>query len=154
MGKQIQIKIPFDQNLDDFLKESYPDVVDYRILSKSLDSRLANRGKVPSWQYSLEVLGKEGNFDNFAENFSFIGPLKSTPIIVGAGPAGLFCALRLLEYGIPSIIIERGAPAYKRMKYIGRYWRYGELDQENNVCFYSIYYNYRLFSKYVKTIIK
>ena len=56
-------------------------------------------------------------------------------MIIGAGPAGLFCALRFAEYGIPTTILERGDPAEKRMKKIARFWRYGELDEETNVCF-------------------
>ena len=40
-----------------------------------------------------------------------------------------------MEYGVPSIILERGAPANQRMKHISKHWRYGEFDAENNVCF-------------------
>src|SRR5690606_30208585 len=62
-------------------------------------------------------------------------PLEKKPIIIGAGPAGLFCALRLAEYGVPSLIIERGDESTKRMLHISKYWRYGDLNPESNVCY-------------------
>ncbi|MCR9204728.1 MAG: hypothetical protein NXH75_09135, partial [Halobacteriovoraceae bacterium] len=46
-----------------------------------------------------------------------------------------FCALRFAEYGVPTIILERGDEAHKRMIHISKYWRKGQLDDNNNVCF-------------------
>src|SRR6185437_2925759 len=57
------------------------------------------------------------------------------PIIIGAGPAGLFAALRFVERGIPCHVFERGSTAEKRMVHINKFWRYGELSLNNNVCF-------------------
>jgi len=60
----------------------------------------------------------------------------STPIIiVGMGPAGLFCALRLAAYGIAVTILERGKPVEERVKDVARFWRDGQLDTESNVQF-------------------
>lgn len=135
MGKKIQFKLNFDQDLDKYLKESHNDVVEYRIISQSLDARGAPRGKKPVYHYILEVIKKGEEFENFSEEISQIGPLKSKPIFIGAGPAGLFGALRLTEYSIDSIIIERGASADKRMLDISKYWKKGILNTESNVCF-------------------
>lgn len=56
-------------------------------------------------------------------------------IIVGAGPAGLFAAIRLTEYGILPVILERGKEVEKRVKDIDSFWKSGDLDPESNVQF-------------------
>ncbi|MEC7948567.1 MAG: FAD-binding protein, partial [Myxococcota bacterium] len=57
------------------------------------------------------------------------------PIVVGAGPAGLFAALRLAEAGAPAVLLERGGPVEERHKAVRRFWRHGELDADTNVVF-------------------
>jgi uncharacterized FAD-dependent dehydrogenase len=56
-------------------------------------------------------------------------------IIVGMGPAGLFCALRLAAHGLPTTILERGKPVEERVADVARFWREGLLDPESNVQF-------------------
>ena len=56
-------------------------------------------------------------------------------IIVGTGPAGLFAALRLMEYGIAATLLERGRPVPERLNDVQRFWSLGELDEESNVQF-------------------
>ena len=135
MAQKLQFKIPFDQDLGKYLKRTHPKVSDYRLISKSLDARGANRGKKPVCHYTVEVIVKGESFNEFKEDFSSQKLSGGPPIIIGAGPAGLFCALRFAEYGISSIVLERGAPANRRMKHIAKHWRYGVFDKENNVCF-------------------
>ena len=135
MAGKISLTLKYDENLEDVLSKRYPDWVDYRVLSKSLDARGANRGKKPKYHFNVHYIKKGERFDSFQEEFVDLGSFKSPPIIIGAGPAGLFCALRLAEYGVPSLIFERGEPAHNRMKKIARFWRYGEFDSENNVCY-------------------
>lgn len=55
--------------------------------------------------------------------------------IVGMGPAGLFCALRLAEQGIASQIFERGKDVQARRKDLALLHRSGELNPESNYCF-------------------
>ncbi len=135
MSKRLSFSLPFDADLDEYLRQEIPDHVDYRVINQSLDARNANRGRKPVNQWTVEVVCQGEKFSKFEEKFPNLGPLAKKPIIVGAGPAGLFCALRLAEYGVPSILIERGERAHKRMLHIARFWRYGEFDKENNVCF-------------------
>jgi uncharacterized FAD-dependent dehydrogenase len=59
----------------------------------------------------------------------------SRPVVVGAGPAGLFCALRLAEAGARPRLIERGEPVEARHHRVARHWTHGELDPESNVLF-------------------
>ncbi len=61
--------------------------------------------------------------------------LASRPVIIGAGPAGLFCALTLAEAGAAPILIERGACVDTRMKDVARFFTTGKLDPESNIQF-------------------
>lgn len=62
-------------------------------------------------------------------------PLSHPPVIVGSGPAGLFCGLILAEAGYCPIILERGKPAQERKKAVERFWSTGELHLQTNVQF-------------------
>lgn len=138
MSKKITITLYFDEDLDKAFSKEFAQYDDYRILSKSLDARKAPRGNRPQYHYQLEVVKKGETFSHYNEEVTPVDShqvSKIRPIIVGLGPAGLFAALRLLEYGVPSLIIERGSPANLRMKDIAKFWRYGHLNEESNVCF-------------------
>ena len=58
-----------------------------------------------------------------------------TVIIVGAGPAGLFAALKLLESGIKPVIIERGVQTSQRRKDIALISTRGQVNGDSNYCF-------------------
>lgn len=60
---------------------------------------------------------------------------KDKVLVVGCGPAGLFCALRLLERGILPTLIERGAPVEEREKDINGFITTKKLNVESNVQF-------------------
>ena len=57
------------------------------------------------------------------------------PIVVGAGPAGLFAALVLARCGAQPILLERGRPVEQRQADVERFWSGGGLDTESNVQF-------------------
>jgi uncharacterized FAD-dependent dehydrogenase len=135
MSKKVQFSLFFHEDVSEAMRGKYPGHSDFRIISQALDARGSNRGKTPRYHYVIEVIYPGEQFSGIREEFNEIGPLDEKPIIIGAGPAGLFCALRLSEYGIPSILIEKGARANERMKHIAKFWRYGELDEKSNVCF-------------------
>ena len=135
MPKKYQFELPFDVDLAHYVKLQFPEIREFRTLSKSLDARGAPRGKKPNYHYILEALTTPEDVYAEPEKFPQLKQLSEKPIIIGAGPGGLFCAVRLAEYGIPSIIIERGDEAGKRMLHIAKFWRYGELDPETNVCY-------------------
>ena len=56
-------------------------------------------------------------------------------IIVGAGPAGLFAALRLIELGVRPIVLERGKDVDSRRKDMAAISREGRVDTDSNYCF-------------------
>lgn len=60
---------------------------------------------------------------------------EKPPVIVGTGPAGLFCAYGLLERGVRSILIERGREVVQRRKDVAKLMRDGSLDPESNMNF-------------------
>ncbi len=62
-------------------------------------------------------------------------PLSSPPVIIGSGPAGLFCAWLLAERGYRPIVLERGADVRTRRKDVERFWETGVLNPESNVSF-------------------
>lgn len=59
----------------------------------------------------------------------------SRPIVVGAGPAGLFCALRLAEAGARPVLLERGEPTEARVATVNNFWRGKPLNPESNILF-------------------
>lgn len=132
---KIKLTLDFEESIESALKKEVGSFINYRVRSKSLDARGINRGKRPRFTYEIEVLKSGEQFEPLTESFPQVGPLSERPIIVGTGPAGLFCALRLLDCGVPSILLERGKPAALRMKDIAKFWRYGQLDPESNVCY-------------------
>ena len=61
--------------------------------------------------------------------------LSQRPVIVGAGPAGLFCALMLARVGARPIVLERGQDVDTRTAQVSAFWNGGALDPESNVQF-------------------
>lgn len=62
-------------------------------------------------------------------------PADPRPLVVGAGPAGLFAALLLAEAGAQPVLIDRGACAEKRARQIRDFWENDHLDPESNVLY-------------------
>ncbi len=62
-------------------------------------------------------------------------PVSGRPLVIGTGPAGLFCGLILAQKGYKPLIIERGDKVEDRTRKVEAYWRSGRLDTETNVQF-------------------
>ena len=60
---------------------------------------------------------------------------KTPPVVAGAGPAGLFCALALAHAGLRPILLERGRSVEARTVDVERFWSTGRLDLTSNVQF-------------------
>lgn len=62
-------------------------------------------------------------------------PLEGRPIVVGAGPAGLFAAYILAEHGYKPLLLEQGQAVDVRTRQVERFWQDGTLDLHSNVQF-------------------
>ncbi len=127
------LEIGIDDSLEEKLQWMVPSYSEFRVLRQSVDAR---RRHSPHFVYTVEVAenGERLTLPQFPlEKVTHSG--SEIPIIIGSGPAGLFAALRLVERGIPCRLFERGSESGGRIKGINRYWRYGELDPRNNVCY-------------------
>ena len=60
---------------------------------------------------------------------------KPQVIVVGAGPGGLFAALRLIELGLRPIVLERGKDVHERKKDLALITKTQKVDAESNYCF-------------------
>lgn len=114
-----------------------------RVVRKILDARKRNH---PRFVYMVDVdlePGQrmprvEGDVQLAPEPDPVLPPVPAPdrmPIIVGAGPAGLFAALGLLERGVRSIMIDRGKPVSPRRRDVAKLFREGTLDPESNMNF-------------------
>ncbi|MFI3297027.1 MAG: NAD(P)/FAD-dependent oxidoreductase [bacterium] len=102
-------------------------------IKKSIDSR----GAFPIVLLRLQIYINE-SFDYQYQNeikYKNVANSNDNVIVVGAGPAGLFAALRLLELGIKPIVLERGKDVSDRKIDIAQLNRNVSLNIESNYCF-------------------
>ncbi len=103
-----------------------------RILKRSIDAR-HNPVYV---NLKIEVyISEEPKEESFSKIFYQDVSLKKSVIVVGAGPAGLFASLRLIELGIKPILVERGKDVRERKKDIAKIKKTQSVDSKSNYCF-------------------
>lgn len=101
----------------------------FKILKKSLDARDKNN---IFWLYSV-AYSQHKEYDEKPP----LEKLRNAPVVcvIGSGPAGLCCAVRLCERGYSPVIIERGKSVNERAEMVNRFFTGRELDENCNVQF-------------------
>ena len=108
------------------------EITSVRVVKRSVDARKKNI------RVNLTVEVFSGNDSQLPVINPYIPVdvrLSREVIIAGAGPAGLFAALRLIELGLRPVIIERGRDVSSRKKDIARISREQIVDSDSNYCF-------------------
>ena len=104
----------------------------YQIVRRSLDAR--SRNIVAQLQANVFIN------EEFEDAFAFYPKLQNVSnthevYIAGAGPAGLFAALELIEQGLKPIIIERGKDVRERRRDLAAMNKEGKVNPESNYCY-------------------
>ncbi len=151
--QQIKLKIPHTdrqlfQKVCKLLRVGETAFTSYRITRRSLDAR-----KKPElyYVYTIEAeLKDEPAVRKRMKNKQILflekekpycavptgkHMLPCRPVVIGTGPAGLFCGYQLARLGYRPILLERGARVDERMKDVERFWRGGGLKRDSNVQF-------------------
>ena len=149
-----QLKLPvthtqeeLEQKIRKTLKIGKHDLQEIELLRRSIDARKKSELK---YVYQLDVKVKDENAvlrkakNNQivkAEKKPYVFPksgeqtLVHRPVIIGSGPAGLFCAYVLAKHGYRPLVLERGESAEQRKKSVDAFWKTGVLNPESNVQF-------------------
>ncbi|MGZ5246360.1 MAG: NAD(P)/FAD-dependent oxidoreductase [Flavitalea sp.] len=142
MQKQLSIKLlPSEADNDQIIRSlvasssgcTLNQVTGYYIIKKSIDAR----GRQPWILLTILAFIDEPFISRVPTRISFPDVIKSehSVIIVGAGPAGLFAALQLIEKGIRPILLERGKDVRSRRRDLAMLNKEGILNPESNYCF-------------------
>lgn len=116
------------------------DVLEKRITKKSIDAR--NKADI-FYNYTVELKCKNENKIKNVQKVEDDKQLeilvkrtsKIKPVVIGAGPAGLFAALTLAQNGIKPIVIEQGKKVEERKKDVDEFLKTGKLNTSSNVQF-------------------
>lgn len=101
------------------------------IRKRSIDAR----SKYPVYRLKVVLyIDENPTVQHFKLDYKSVKDAKRV-IVVGAGPAGLFAALRLIELGLKPIIIERGKDVKERRRDLAAINKDGVVNPESNYCF-------------------
>ncbi len=142
MQQKISLKLLPSEAADDSIIKEYiaasaqkpvSSVSGFHLLKRSIDAR----GRAVYINLQVNAFINEPFIHRPQTTFSFkdVSGAEKKVLIVGAGPAGLFAALKLIEAGIRPIIIERGKDVKARRRDLAQLNKAGLLNTESNYCF-------------------
>ncbi len=147
--RNINVTVDFDGDFKsrcaDELHTSIDNISAIRIIRRSIDARKKNDIHFV-YSFEIELFKNEEKICRNckkaehtscerADRFMPIRKSDVSPLIIGSGPAGLFAALELIEYGYKPIIIERGKAVSERTADVEHFWQFGSLNTSSNVQF-------------------
>ncbi len=103
-----------------------------RILKRSIDAR--QRTIFVNLKVRLYINELPTDDEYVRSDYPDVSAARAV-IVVGAGPGGLFAALRLIELGLRPIVLERGKDVHERKKDLAAISRTQQVDPESNYCF-------------------
>jgi len=111
-----------------------------KILNKSLDASDTEQFyyEISLWVHTPDSFDNRDNLPEYTEPIAPEKKSKSSrqqPVIIGFGPAGMFAALELIEYGLKPLIFERGKKIEERSIDVQRFIKERVLDPESNIQF-------------------
>ena len=125
-----------EDRLKDWLADEYGfdarTICGIRILKRSIDAR--QRQIFVNLKVRVYV-NEQPHDDDFVRTEYPNVEGKPQVIVVGAGPGGLFAALRLIELGFRPIVLERGKDVHERKKDLADITKKQKVDPESNYCF-------------------
>ena len=142
MQKQVSLRLKaHEANNDDLIKlytaqsigKPVSSITGFYILKHSIDAR----SRIIWSNLTICVYVDEPFINRPLQSFESrnVSGSRHTIIIVGAGPAGLFAALKCIELGIKPIIVERGKDVRARRRDLAVLNKQGEVNPESNYCF-------------------
>jgi uncharacterized FAD-dependent dehydrogenase len=142
MQQKISLKLLPSEAADDGILKEYiaaavqkspASISGYHIQKRSIDAR----SKTVFVNLQLNAFINEPFLNRQTGSFQFknVSNASKSVLIVGAGPAGLFAAIKLIEAGILPVIIERGKDVKARRRDLAQLNKAGILNPESNYCF-------------------
>lgn len=125
-------EIAFHQYIKKYLQLKDVNEFHVRITKRSIDAR--SRTIKVNINADVFIDEQPENIIEYKEEYKNVSDAKRV-IIVGAGPAGLFAALRLIELGIKPIILERGKDVQERRRDLANINKKNIVNENSNYCF-------------------